>query len=168
MTRHGTLAYYLSAWIIGCPTVALVFWVIQSARSQSASSSALLEVCFFSLTFGVLDSLLFAFLLRRTMHLLGSRNVAIWALAGAVLWLALLSPLAWMSDRLPQALHQPFYFLTAYLCWGPRAVWAVGWWQAPMEGAAVGAVLSLIDRAFNPAPATFASVPGEHEPAPTR
>ena len=49
MTRHGTLAYYLAAWVIGCPVVALVFWLIESVQTGSASSSALLEICFFAL-----------------------------------------------------------------------------------------------------------------------
>ena len=34
MTRHGTLAYYLAAWVIGCPVVALVFWLIESVQTD--------------------------------------------------------------------------------------------------------------------------------------
>ncbi len=32
MTRQGTLAYYLAAWVIGCPVVALVFWLTESVE----------------------------------------------------------------------------------------------------------------------------------------
>jgi hypothetical protein len=150
MTRHGTLAYYLAAWIVGCPIVALVFWLMQSVQTGSASSSALLEICFFALMCGVADSLLFAFLLRRAMHLLQSRNIAVWGLAGAVLSFALVFLLTWTFGKLGGALQQgPSYFLTSFIFAGPDVIWHAGSWQAPLDGAGIGAVLSLIDRAFN-------------------
>jgi hypothetical protein len=150
MTRHGTLAYYLAAWVIGCPVVALVFWLIESVQTGSASPSALLEICFFALMSGAIDSLLFAFLLRRMMHALGTRNAAAWGLAGAALSFALVFVLAWIFGKLPASLQQgPAYFLSAFVFEGPEAIWRSGWWQAPIEGAGIAAVLSLVDRAFN-------------------
>jgi hypothetical protein len=150
MTRHGTIAYYLAAWVIGCPVVALVFWLIESVQAGSASSSALLEICFFALMSGALDSLLFAFLLRRMMHALGTRNAAVWGLTGAALSFVLVFVLAWIFGRLPGSLQQgPAYFLSSFVFEGPEAIWRSGWWQAPIEGATVAAVLCLVDRAFN-------------------
>jgi hypothetical protein len=150
MTRHGTLAYYLAAWVIGCPVVALVFWSIESVQTGSASSSALLEICFFALMSGALDSLLFAFLLRRMMHGLGSRNAAAWSLAGATLSFVLVCVLAWVFGKLPGSIQQgPAYFLSSFVFAGPDAMWRSGWWQTPIEGAGIAAVLCLVDRAFN-------------------
>ena len=150
MTRHGTLAYYLAAWVIGCPVVALVFWLIESLHAGSASSSALLEICFFALMSGALDSLLFAFLLRRVLHGLGTRNAAVWGLTGGALSLLLLFSLAWIFERLTGSTQQgPAYFLNSFVLTGPATIWNSGWWQAPMDGAGIAAVLSLVDRAFN-------------------
>ena len=150
MTRHGTLAYYLAAWVIGCPVVALVFWLIESVHTGSASSSALLEFCFFALMCGALDSLLFAFILRRAMHGLGTRNAAVWGLTGAGSVALLVFPLAWVFERLPGSMQQgPAYFLSSFVFAGPAAMWNSGWWQAPIDGAGIAAVLCLVDRAFN-------------------
>ena len=150
MTRHGTLAYYLAAWVIGCPVVALVFWLIESVHTGSASSSALLEICFFALMSGALDSLLFAFLLRRVLHVLGTRNAAVWGLTGGAVSLLLVFTLAWIFERLSGSMQQgPAYFLSSFVLTGPATIWNSGWWQAPIDGAGVAAVLSLVDRAFN-------------------
>ena len=32
---------------------------------------------------------------------------------------------------------------------GPETMWSSGWWQAPIDGAGIAAVLFLVDRAFN-------------------
>jgi len=147
MTRHGTLAYYLAAWVIGCPIVAFVVWLIVSIQTRSASSSALLEFCFFSLMCGAIDVLFFAFILRRAMHGLGTRNAAIWGLTGATLALLMVSQLAWVFGKLPGSALA--YLLSSFVFAGPQAIWSSGWWQAPIDGAGVAAVLCLVDRAFN-------------------
>ena len=150
MTRHGTLAYYLAAWVIGCPVVALVFWLIESLHDRSASSSALLELCFFALMSGALDSLLFAFLLRRVLHGLGTRNAAVWGLTGAALSLVLMFTLAWIFERLTGSMQQgPAYFLNSFVLTGARNDLEFRMVAAPIDGAGVAAVLSLVDRAFN-------------------
>ena len=150
MTRHGTLAYYLAAWVIGCPVVALVFWLIESVHTGSASSSTLLEICFFALMSGALDSLLFAFLLRRVLHVLGTRNAVVWGLTGGALSLVLVFTLAWIFERLTGSMQQGLaYFLSLFVFTAPEAIWRSGWWQTPIEGAGIAAVLCLVDRAFN-------------------
>jgi hypothetical protein len=168
MTRHGTLAYYLAAWIVSCPAVALFCWGIAAVRSgvghafSRGSFLFLFELLFFALMFGAGDALLFAFILRRLMRLIGARNAATWAMAGAVLAIALVFALGAAWDRLsdstwfgsqnapPQGLAS---FAITFLFEGPRDIWNVGWWQVPIEGAGIGAVLGLIDRAFNAAAA---------------
>lgn len=158
MTRHGTLAYYLAAWIIGCPLVALFFWLIGAAEIRSAASSELFEICFFALMLGVGDALLFAFVLRRLMHWTGVRSVAIWTLAGGALALVMIFLFAKASYNLQASSHGVDLAKT-FLFSGPAEIWNAGWWQAPVEGAAISAVLCLIDRAFNPAATGDAAEP---------
>jgi len=171
MTRQGTVAYYLAAWVIGCPVVALVIWLTESVEHGMGTSSELLEFCFFALMCGAIDVLLFAFILRRAMRSSGARKIAIWTLSGAVLALGLVFCLVWLGDRVSAAGIQrgPGYFLYAFLFAGPAAMWSSGWWQAALDGAAIGAVLSLVDLAFNPARAPeTAAGPDEGQAAPAR
>ena len=168
MTRHGTLAYYLAAWIIGCPVVGLFYWLIGSVQAGSANSSALFEFVFFALMVGAADAILFAFVLRRVMHSTGVRSVALWTLAGAVLAFALIFVFAQAWYKLHGGSQSAASFALTVFFAGPGAIWNVGWWQAPIEGAGLGAVLGLIDRAFNPtAVENPAGPPREREAAPT-
>ena len=166
MTRHGTLAYYLSAWIIGCPTVALGNWLILVARRESGGSFDLFLFCFFALIFGAADAVVFAFVLRQIMHWTKARSPMIWALAGAALGLVLaLTIFSLPADTLELLMKGPGLFVTA----APVVLRKSGWWQTPIEGAAISAVLSLIDGAFNPAATSVSpEPPGDREPAPTR
>ena len=154
MTRHGTLAYYLAAWVIGCPVVALVFWLIESVHTGSASSSALLEYLFLCPNVWRFGFTPICFpsaqgdagppnAKRRT---LGSGG------RGAVACAGVLFVCAGSSGRLSAAAcsRAPGYFLYVRLCSrGRQAIWNSGWWQAPIEGAGIAAVLCLVDRAFN-------------------
>jgi hypothetical protein len=165
MTRHGTLAYYLAAWIIGCPFVALFFWAIGVVQTGYAGASELFEICFFALMLGAAHSLLFAFLLRRAMHWIRVLSIAIWIPAGAVLGFGLIFGFAQAWYKLQDSSLSASSVSTILFA-GPVAIWGSGWWQAPLEGAGIAAVLCLIDRAFNPAAAQPAPVrPAEGEAA---
>ena len=84
------------------------------------------------------------------MHVLGTRNAAIWGLTGGALSLLLVFTLAWIFERLTGSMQQgPAYFLSSFVLTGPATIWNSGWWQAPIDGAGIAAVLSLVDRAFN-------------------
>src|SRR5215469_17925078 len=66
MTRRGSLAYYLAAWVCGCFFMALTIWLGNEVHPTVPRSVALLLVTyFFSLMFGAVTSLLFGFFLRR-------------------------------------------------------------------------------------------------------
>jgi hypothetical protein len=154
MTRHGTLAYYLAAWVIGCFIVSLLVWVIAVASGQPPRAATLLEMYFFALVFGAPDALLFAFVLRRIMRWWGTHSLWLWLVAGAGVGFALIMLLAeantaWINWNAPVtgAIH---FFLEALLA-APSALRYGGLWQVPIEGAAMAAVLCLVDRAFNPA-----------------
>lgn len=170
MTRQGTLAYYLAAWVIGCFIVSLLVWGIAVASGQPPRAATLLEMYFFALVFGAVDALLFAFLLRRVMRWWGTHALGPWLAAGAGVGFALVLLLAeansaWIGWNAPVngSIH---FFLDALLA-APSALRYQGLrygglWQVPIEGAAMAAVLCLVDRAFNPiAPVSGAA------PAPT-
>jgi hypothetical protein len=147
MTRRGSIAYCLAAWVIGSFIVALVF---SFASDQSSSASVLIELYFFALIAGAVDLLLFALLLRRIMRLLGTHRLWAWALAGAGLFAILTYLLAGISQKLPEALQIGMFRIVANIVFsGPQALRLAGLWQAPIEGALMATVLCLVDRAFD-------------------
>src|ERR1700719_2397403 len=85
MTRRGTLAYYLAAWVIGCFVVSFLQWVGEALGGEIQTASILLTTYFFSLVFGAAAILLFAFLLRRWMRLLGTHAQWAWFVSGGAL-----------------------------------------------------------------------------------
>jgi hypothetical protein len=161
MTRHGTLAYYLAAWVIGCFIVSLTIFASSAAIGQALRASMLLETYFFALIFGAVDALLFAFLLRRSMRLFGTHALWIWLVAGAAVAFVLVLVLGKAFDvwnLWESANFKPDGGVTASLIalilTAPEALRRAGLWQVPINGAAIGAVLCLVDRAFNHLPST--------------
>ena len=153
MTRRGTLAYYLAAWVIGCFIGSLLAWAWAARNESSASFSMLLMLYFVALMYGAVDILLFAFLLRRFMRLWGTHRVWSWMLAGAVLGAGLTRLLLWIGDTLVRFSPLSGGGLVTYLLlafWtAPNALRLAGIWQAPIAGAVGAAVLCLVDRAFD-------------------
>jgi hypothetical protein len=148
MTRRGTLAYYLAAWVIGCFVVSLLQWIGEAFAGEIHTASILLTTYFFSLAFGALPMLLFAFLLRRVMRLLGTHAPWTWFLWGAVLSVLEIFALVHAQSAL---LIRPGEF--------GQSVFAVVWnaadavsgrnlWQVPIDGALTALALCLVDRAF--------------------
>src|SRR6266566_3570489 len=128
MTRRGTLAYYLAAWVIGCFVVSLLQWIGEALAGEIHTASILLTTYFFSLAFGAVAILLFALLLRRSMRLLGTHALWIWFLSGAILSLGEIFVAAVLDAADVLAGHN--------------------FWQAPVDGALTAVVLCLVDRAF--------------------
>jgi hypothetical protein len=170
VTRRGTLAYYLAAWVIGTSCVAIVLWIIAAwsaqATGEPASASIFLWIDFQALIFGAPGALAFAFLLRRAMTWWGTHDLWKWLLMGA--WLAvvpvlLLVPLYNRYSRSMNFDPGSLGFLLALVLAGPGLLSHAGLWQVPIEGAATAAVLCLVERAFNrpdePAAAGDAKVP---------
>lgn len=162
MTRQGTLAYYLAAWVIGCFIVSLLVWFIAVASGQPPRAAMLLEMYFFALVFGAVDALLFAFVLRRIMRWWGTHALWPWLLAGAGVAFALILLLAeantaWINWNAP--VNGPIHIVLEALLAAPSALRYGGLWQVPIEGAAMAAVLCLVDRAFNPAAGVSGAAP---------
>jgi hypothetical protein len=155
MTRRGTLAYYLAAWVIGCFVISLMVWLFAPAQegAQLPAPARLLILYFLSLAYGAVDILLFAFVLRAAMRLARTHNIVVWIVAGAILGAALVRLLLWSGDALvgasPLSGRGPLGYLLLAFWTAPNALRRAGIWQAPVGGALTATVLCLVDRAFN-------------------
>jgi hypothetical protein len=153
MTKRGTLAYYMAAWVIGCFVISALAWIAAPQDAPIEGAARLLILYFLSLTYGAADILLFAFLARRAMRLLRTHNIWLWMLGGAVLGTALVKLLLWSGDSLtsvsPLSAHGPISYALLAFWTAPNALRLAGIWQAPVGGAATAAILCLVDRAFN-------------------
>jgi hypothetical protein len=149
MTRRGTLAYYLAAWVIGCFVASFLQWIGEAFAGEIQTASILLTTYFFSLAFGAVAILLFAFLLRRSMQLLGTHALWTWFLSGAVLSLLEVSALVHAQSALLSIRSGQFgeIFFAAVLN-AADALTGRNFWQAPADGAITAVVLCLVDRAF--------------------
>ncbi len=149
MTRRGTLAYYLAAWVIGCFVVSLLQWIGEALAGEIHTASILLTTYFFSLAFGAVAILLFALLLRRSMRLLGTHALWIWFLSGAILSLVEIFALTRAQSALLSIRSGEFgeIFFAAVLD-AADVLAGHNFWQAPVDGALTAVVLCLVDRAF--------------------
>jgi hypothetical protein len=156
MTRRGSLAYYLAAWICGTVFMSICVWAREVFRSSPAESAlpkqaaiGLLFVCFYGLLLGAVAALAIAFLLRVIMKRLAWRGTLQWMAAGAVLTPAVILALGYggLAVSGQQLLKTP---VMTFISIGPATVLSAGWWLAIPAGAATAYVLFRIDRAFAP------------------
>lgn len=149
MTRRGSLAYYLAAWVIGCFVVALMQWIGEALAGEIRTASILLTTYFFSLVFGAVAMLLFAFLLRRWMRLLGSHAPWAWFISGAILSFVEIFALLHLQDALPPIRSgEVGGILYAAVLNAAASVSGRNLWQVPIDGALTASALCLVDRAF--------------------
>lgn len=104
MTRHGSLAYYLAAWVCGGLFFAGTSFI--AARNDSGygftpDARGLLVASFFVLAYGWVFTLAFAFALRRLARLFRWQRPWPWAVSGGILALAFglacsALPLSWL------------------------------------------------------------------------
>lgn len=151
MTRRGSLAYYLAAWVCGCFFMGATIWLANELHpAQSAAVSFFLYIYFLSLMFGAVTALLFAFFLRRAANGMHWSSTWHWLVGGAILAPALTALLSWLSSS--QILHGSGWRLWIY---GPLAGsnfvgfnhrWLV--LSAAPAGVATAWVLSRVHRAF--------------------
>jgi hypothetical protein len=159
MTRRGSLAYYLSAWILGCFFMGLAVWIRDATAAtpnfpMTRSAFGLLFFYFYGLVFGAGAALIGAWVLRVTMRALKCKNPLHWAAAGSVLSLGLMAALGIMGERIlvagrgVESARNPAMWLLGYLTFGPKIVFEAGWWLAIPGGAATAYFLCRIHRAF--------------------
>jgi hypothetical protein len=154
MTRRGTLAYYLAAWVIVCFIVTALLSVEDTRTGIASRAADFLALYFLALIVGAGDALIFAFALRRLMHWLDTRSLWAWLLAGASISLALILAIAWSAGKfhLPEKASSGSATLAFIWNFFGIAAWALSsetLWKVPIGGALGGLVLCLIDRAFN-------------------
>lgn len=161
MTRRGSIVYYMAAWACGCLFMSLAVWL--SGKWEPThwtpgfkGASGFLAFYFLSLILGAFTALLFAFLLRRSVAVLGWRQPWQWIAVGAVLapltiWV---SGLAEVSRTSQVELGRWVVTLLLLFFAAPALVREKGLWLAVPVGAATALVLYHIHRAFEPRPDT--------------
>ena len=152
MTRRGSLAYYLAAWVCGCFFMSFTIWLgNEFYPTVPPTISLLLVTYFFSLMFGAATSLLFGFFLRRAANFMHWIHTWHWVAGGAILapvLIALLGTIA-SSPALQGSSWRAWIFVPLtgpYMISGSRG-WLLLFLTAP-AGAATAWVLFRIHRAF--------------------
>jgi hypothetical protein len=98
MTRRGSLAYYLAAWVCGCFFMSLTICLGSLWVPTTSFVRDLLFIYFLYLMNGVVPMLLFGFVLRRAAKGIGLTRTWQWLVAGAILAPALTALLGMMSS----------------------------------------------------------------------
>jgi ABC-type uncharacterized transport system permease subunit len=151
MTRRGSLAYYLAAWVCGSFFMSLTIWLgSESHPIESRSVSLLLYIYFLSLMFGAVMSLLFGFVLRRAANRLHWNQVWHWLAGGAIIAPALTALLGAVASSyaLQESGWRNWIFTPLA---GPYLINGSHRWMpvlAAPAGAATAWVLFRIDHAF--------------------
>ena len=170
MTRSGSLAYYLAAWICGCFFLALGVWAHAAAEGHAlpagpGGAGNLLTVYFFSLIFGFFDAIVGGFLLRRVAIAARFQRAWQWAAAGAVLAPLEVFALAhwgdamkWKTGDMPSV---GMFFTLA-----PMIVEREATWLAAPAGALAALVLYSIHKAFGAKAGDPVSPPAQQQSNP--
>lgn len=152
MTRQGSLAYYLAAWVCGCLFMSSFVW-IRAAIMRSPEIAGLgvafsfLIFNFYGLMLGAPTALLVAFLLRRVADLARYQKFWQWMILGSALSTALIAAL-WFLDGINMTARSMTSRVVSFLGSGPQIVVNSGWWLAVPAGAATAWVLYRVQRAF--------------------
>jgi len=153
MTRSGSLAYYLTAWICGCFFMSLSVWtkdlfgVAANNAFSTRSVFGLIFFYFYGLVFGAIAALTGAFLLRRVMAALKCMTASHWAVAGAILAPAVIAILG-LWGRHVGIDEQSGMRVVRIITFGPKIVVEAGWWLAIPAGATTAYLLCRVQRAF--------------------
>jgi len=155
MTRRGSLAYYLAAWICGCFFMSLAICFRDGLALVGASiplAARFIQFYFFALILGAAPALFGALLLRRMVILLGRNRPVIWTIAGALITAGLVIAVGGWARNTLGILRSRAYpaELVFALTGGLVFVSVEGWWLAIPAGAATAYILYRIDRAFTP------------------
>jgi hypothetical protein len=151
MTRSGSLAYYLAAWVIGCFIVSLGPWIHEMRAPDSGASHNILFNYFIALIIGAADLVFFAFLLRLCVYAMRIYVLGVWVIAGAILAPPLTAALSWAGhawSQSPSLDQGPLHLVNQCVLVAPSILWDLGIWVVVLDGALIGATLFLVDRAF--------------------
>lgn len=152
MTRQGSLAYYLAAWVCGCLFMSSFVW-IRAAIMRSPEIADLgvafsfLIFNFYGLMLGAPTALLVAFLLRRVTDLGRCQKSWQWMIVGSALSTALIAAF-WFLDGINMTGRAMAWRVVSFFGSGPQIVVNSGWWLAVPAGAATAWVLYRVQRSF--------------------
>jgi hypothetical protein len=151
MTRRGTLAYYLSAWVCGCFFVSLAVWLHATTAHttpfmEPTGVAGLLIFYFYSLIFGLVSALLGSFLLRRIAVAVGWKHAWQWVLAGGVLTPGMLFAMGRIAHTFVG--HPLITGFESLALMGPVLVTQEGVWLAAPGGAVTAFILRQVHTAF--------------------
>jgi hypothetical protein len=151
MTRRGSIAYYLAAWVCGCVAMSVVLWLngrFGGGGWASAGGEDFLLVTFDALIFGAAPALIGGFALRQLAQGLGLEYAWHWILAGGGLAPGLFAGLNWLSRAVPGS---PWGMTGArdFLFLGAETVMRSGWWTAIPAGAFTALILFRVNLAFS-------------------
>lgn len=160
MTKRGSIVYYLTAWVWGCISMAVLLWCAVPDRGrlspqmgQGNGVAGFLATCLTALVLGAPAATLFAWLLRRALGWAGWNRAAHWVLAGSVLAPMVIAALGAAShsyfppDRDTQGILADILSL---LLAGPGMLYRPGIVLAIPAGALTAYILFLVNRAFDP------------------
>lgn len=152
LTRRGSLAYYLAAWVCGSFFFSLVRLLAQPKQGDPAR--ALLMGFFISAAVAWPAMLLFAFLLRKSGRLFALRDAARWALMGsalAIVFGAAALPLQRMPAvalRWPVVMQARMFTLKGFSESGDSYGWTVNTLATAAAGMATAFTLFQVEKAF--------------------
>ena len=155
MTRSGSLAYYLIAWICGCFFMSLCVWtrdLFATSAGDAFSGHSVFGLIFFyfyGLVFGAAASVAGGFFLRRVMAGLKCKTPSHWAVVGAILAPVVVASLGLWGRHIGIE-EQNGMRVLRFITLGPEIAVKAGWWLAIPAGAATAYLLCRVQRAFAP------------------
>jgi hypothetical protein len=156
MTRRGSLAYYLTVWVVGCFFMILAIFVADAIALRGSTREFLRNIAsnflfayFFGLIYGASTALLYGFILRRLMIWNRATRIWQWFQAGSILVIPFFFTFRWMEPRLH--FSDPGGNFLAILIGGPLTSLVDNYrilLPAILAGGLTAAALSYVHRAF--------------------
>jgi hypothetical protein len=155
MTRHGTLAYYLAAWVCGCffmSTAIFLRFMLDPHRDIPLSLHGAVDnfwlFSFVGWIFGIGMSLVGGFLMRRLMNAFHLRSTRAWVISGAILAPIIILGFGSLGRALQTSTAKPAVAYQYVFGQAGCIVLDSGWWLAIPVGALAALILFRVDRAF--------------------
>jgi len=156
MTRRGSLVYYLASWICGGLFLTVAMYLQERVSPEgigigpSGAGAAIITTYFLVLVFCAFLSVVFAFLLRLSMHWLHAERLWQWVLAGGILSLPMSWGVLWASRATDAVgLQGAGRQIAVFLFLGARGIAERHALLGLPVAALTAAVLFLIHRAFS-------------------
>jgi hypothetical protein len=155
MTRHGTLAYYLAAWVCGCffmSSAIFLRFTLDPHRGVPLSLHGAVSnfwlFTFVGLIFGIGISLVGSFLIRRVMNAFHLRSTAAWMISGAILAPVVVAAFGYFGRALLTSTSKIAAAYQFVFGQAGSVILDSGWWLTIPVGALAALVLFRVDRAF--------------------